>query len=167
MLENSHSVLAQTAYRRKISCQDAIFVYLETILSDGSSAYLFLYDLEKAFDSIKYLFFCAPFSMLWWIGEAWCSNLSAVVRSGSTTSASIPILRGIQQGSVLSPTFFLVIMDELLHWLSEWGCGVSIFHLYLSGAVHADDVRAMIASFMFVAKAQGVIILFIKAWPSN
>ena len=75
-------------------------------------------------------------------------------------STSIPILRGAQQGSVLSPNFFLVIMDELLHRLSERGFGAFIYHLYLhvGGAAHADNVRA-IASSTSVAQAQGVIII--------
>ena len=76
-----------------------------------------------------------------------------VVRSELT---SIPILRGVRQGSVLPLTFFLVIMDELFHRLSESSCGVSICHLYLGGAAHGDDVRAIV-SYMFVAEAQSVI----------
>ena len=63
----------------------------------------------------------------WRLVKAWYSNLSAVVRTG-TTSTSIPILCGVQQGSVLSLTFFLVIMDELLLRLSERDCGASILH---------------------------------------
>ena len=166
LLENGHPALAQTAYRRNISCQDAIFSSLEairSILRDGSSAYLSLYDLEKAFDSIEHpillhsLFKAGVNGKSWRLMRAWYSSLSAVVRSRSATSTSIPILCGVQQGSVLSPTFFLVIMDELLHRLSEKDCGASICQLFLGGAAHADDVRA-IASSKFVAEAQGAII---------
>ena len=164
--ENGHPALAQTAYTKNISCQDAIFVSLEairSILRDRSSAYLSLYDLEKAFDSVEHpillrsLFHAGVNGRSWRLVRAWYSNLSAVVRTGRTTSTSIPILRGVQQGSVLSPTFFLVIMDELLLRLSEKDCGASICHLYLGGAAHADDVRA-IASSTSIAEAQGVII---------
>ena len=159
--ENGHPVLAQTAYRKNISCQDAIFVSMEairSILRDGNSAYLSLYDLEKAFDSIELpillrsLFRAGVNGKSWRLVRSWHSNLSAVVRTGSTMSTSIPILRGVQQGSVLSPTFFSVIMDELLQRLSTKGCGATICHLYLGGAAHADDVRA-IASSTSVAEA--------------
>ena len=71
-------------------------------------------------------------------------------------SSPIHILRGVQQGSVLSPIFFVVIMDDLLHQLSHSGCGASICRLYLGGAAHADDVRA-IASSTSGAEAQGAI----------
>ena len=76
---------------------------------------------------------------------------------GPTMSSPIHILRGVQQGSVLSPIFFLVIMDDLLHQLSQSSCGASICRLYLGGADHADDVRA-IASSTSSAEAQGAII---------
>ena len=53
---------------------------------------------------------------------------------------------GVQQGSVLSPTFFLVIMDKLLLQLRESSAGLSIGGLYLGGASHADDVCAIASS---------------------
>ena len=52
----------------------------------------------------------------------------------------------MQQGSVLSPTFFLVIMDKLLLQLRESSAGLSIGGLYLGGASHTDDVRAIASS---------------------
>ncbi len=42
------------------------------------------------------------------------NNLHAVVKSGTSYSFRFPISRGVQQGSLLSPTFFLVVMDKLL-----------------------------------------------------
>ena len=164
--DNGHPHIAQTAYQKKVSCQDAIFTSLEAIrstLRDGRSAYLSLYDLEKAFDSIEHaillrsLFEAGVNGKSWRLIWFWYSNLTAVVRSGAITSSPIHILRGVQQGSVLSPIFFLVIMDNLLHQLSRNSCGASIYHLYLGGAIHADDVRA-VASSTSVAEAQGAII---------
>ena len=73
-------------------------------------------------------------------------NIHTVVKSGSSYSSPFPISRGIQQGSVISPTFFLVVMDKLLHSLSEKKAGVSICNLYLGGAAHADDVRTVVTS---------------------
>ena len=48
--------------------------------------------------------------------------------------------RGVRQGSVLSPTLFLVVMDEMLKEMSVSGTGVSIADLYLGSAAHADDI---------------------------
>lgn len=50
------------------------------------------------------------------------------------------------EGSILSPTFFLVVMDKLLQQLSEENCGVYICGLYLGCAAHADDVSAITTS---------------------
>ena len=47
----------QSAYRRNVSCADAIFATQETIsryISDGSNVFMCLYDLQKAFDSVEY-----------------------------------------------------------------------------------------------------------------
>ena len=161
--ENGHPALAQKAYRKNMSCQDA-FVSMQairSILRDGNSACVSLYDLEKAFDSTEHLillrslFRAGVNGKSWRLVRSWYNNLSAIVR---TTSTSIfPYSCRVQQGSVLSPTFVLVIVDELLQRLSTKGCGASICHLYLGGAAHADDVKG-IASSTSVAEAQGVII---------
>ena len=47
----------QTAYRRSVSCANAIFTTQEVIakyLNSGSKVYMCLYDLQKAFDSVEY-----------------------------------------------------------------------------------------------------------------
>ena len=48
---------SQTAYQRSVSCADAIFSTQEALLKfvrEGDDAYLCLYDLEKAFDTIEF-----------------------------------------------------------------------------------------------------------------
>ena len=96
-------------------------------------------------------------------GKAWrliahiYSHLQAVVRSGSSFSTPFSISRGVQQGSVLSPTLFLIVMDELLHSLRSNKSGISISNLYLGGAAHADDVRAVSTS-AAVANCQSLLI---------
>ena len=46
----------QSAYRKGVSCADAIFATQESInhyMQEGGEVYLCLYDLQKAFDSIE------------------------------------------------------------------------------------------------------------------
>ena len=141
--EHGHPLITQTAYQKHISCQDAIYATQEAILSnlrDGRVCYLSLYDLQKAFDSIEHCILLQSLFEAGVNGKAWrlCyNNLTSVVKSGSTLFS---VSRGVQQGSVLSPTFFLTVMDELLTGLTDTStvCG-----LYLGGAAHTDDVRAM------------------------
>ena len=47
----------QSAYRKVVSCADAIFATQEIVaryLRGGSHVYICLYDLQKAFDSVEY-----------------------------------------------------------------------------------------------------------------
>ena len=62
----------------------------------------------------------------------------------------------MQQGSVLSPTSFFIVMDKLQQ-LKDSSAGLSICGLYLGGTAHADDVRA-IASSASATEEQGQII---------
>ena len=167
MLENSgHLFFTQTAYRKCSSCQNAIFATQEAILKvirDDGEAYLWLHDLEKAFDSIEHsillnsLYDAGVNGKAWRVVSSIYNNLNAVVKSGSSYSSHFPISRGVQQGSVLSPTFFLVVIDKLLSELSEKKAGVSICELYLGGAAHADDVRT-VATSAKGAEEQGLLI---------
>ena len=158
-----HPSLTQTAYQKHISCQDAIFATQEAIQHNLRVSYLSLYDLEKAFDSVEHcillqsLFEAGINGKVWRLIKACYSNLTAVVKSGSTLSARFAVTRGVQQGPVLSPTFFLIVMDKLLQQLKATSAGLSICGLYLGGAAHADDVRA-IASSASVTEEQGQII---------
>ena len=164
--DSCHPALTQTAYQKGISCQDAIFTTQEAILHnlrDGRVSYLSLYDLEKAFDSIDHsvllqsLFEAGINGRAWRLIQACYSNLTAVVKSGSDLSSPFAVSRGVQQGSVLSPTFFIIVMDKLLQQLKKTSAGLSICGLYLGGAAHADDVRA-IAPSASAAEEQGQII---------
>ena len=132
---NGHPALTQTAYQKHISCQDAIFATQEAIvhtLQEGRVAYLSLYDLEKAFDSVEHSILLQSLYQAGINGKAWrlikaCyGNLTAVVKSGSSLSHPFPVACGVQQGSVLSPIFFLIVMDKLLNQLRECSADTSV-----------------------------------------
>ena len=60
--------------------------------------------------------------------------------------APISISRGVKQGSVLSPSFFLVVMNSLLQRMRSKHDGGSLHGIFAGTAVHADDVRSIAPS---------------------
>ena len=43
----------QSAYKKGVSCADAILATQEVIISEGSDVYMCFYDLQKAFDTVE------------------------------------------------------------------------------------------------------------------
>lgn len=58
-------------------------------------------------------------------------------------SNSFTVERGVKQGSVLSPTLFLPVMDPLLKQLELSGVGLSVNNFYAGRFLHADDIRTL------------------------
>ena len=113
----------QTAYQKGISCADAIFRTQEVLLNyicQGEKPFLCLYDIEKAIDSVEFpivlrhLFSIGINGKSWRLIKAWYQSPTSRVKHDNKLSESFPIGRGVKQGSVLSPSLFLVIMKSLL-----------------------------------------------------
>ena len=77
-------------------------------------------------------------------------------------SNSFNISRGVKQGSVLSPTLFLTVMDLLMKRLRESDCGLHVRGTYMGAAVHADDLRTTAASAEAVSQQNVVINQFVR-----
>ena len=78
------------------------------------------------------------------------------------TSYSFNISRGVKQGSVLSPTLFLTVMDLLLKRLRESDCGLHVRGTYMGAAVHADDLRTTAPSAEALSQQNAVINQFAR-----
>ena len=65
---------------------------------------------------------------------------TAWVRWGGAKSSCFGITNGTRQGSVLSPAFFAVYIDDLLHQLRQLGVGCHIGEKFFGAAGFADDV---------------------------
>ena len=82
-------------YQHSLSCSDAIFSTQEALLKfvrKGDEAYLCLYDLEKAFDTIEFatnlshLFNCGINGRCWRLIKSWYTNAKSVVKHGDKLS---------------------------------------------------------------------------------
>ena len=72
-----------------------------------------------------------------------CAARVTVFDSGRQVSPSFSASRGVREGSVLSPTLFLVVMNPILLELSKRSCGPSVCGLYLGASSHADGIRIL------------------------
>ena len=86
---------------------------------------MYLYDLQKAFDSVEFpvlldhLFSIGINGKTWRIIKNWYEGGSCCVKLEDRLSNDFLIQKGVWQGSVLSPTLFLLVMDPLLKKLES------------------------------------------------
>ena len=122
----------QSAYKKGVSCADAILATQEVInryISEGSDVYMCFYDLQKAFGTIEVpvllqrLFQAGINSKTW---RLLYNNCSSSVRLNQHTSSPFMLERGVRQGSILSPSLFLLVMDPLLRQLQSRSLGLSV-----------------------------------------
>ena len=131
---NGFPSIQQTAYQRGVSCEDATFAVYETLthlIRDGNTVYQTFYDLEKAFDSVEYcillkhLYSKGICGKCWRVIQSFYARPKGHVKVNGYLSPGFVIERGVRQGSVLSPTLFLILIDSLLEKLREkkcWNC---------------------------------------------
>ena len=149
---NGFPSIQQTAYQRGVSCEDATFAVYETLTHltrDGNTVYQTFYDLEKAFDSVEYcillkhLYSKGICGKCWRVIQSFYARPKGHVKVNGCLSPGFVIERGVRQGSVLSPTLFLILIDSLLEKLREKNAGIVLDGVYLGSLGHADDIRSL------------------------
>ena len=161
----------QTAYQKGISCIDAVFATQEALtnhLQEGGQPYLCLFDIEKAFDSVEiptllqHLYNIGINGKFGRLLKNWYTNSTSSVRVHNQLSETFTVERGVKQGSVLSPTLYLIVMDQLLKQLKEKNYGLSVCQTYAGAAIHAEDLRTTAASSDAMTQQVSVITNFTK-----
>ena len=74
------------------------------------------------------------------IGTKQCKSS---VRLGPHASAPFALEGDVRQGSVLSPTLLLILMDPLLKKRHFISMGISVNNLYAGVYLHAHDIRTL------------------------
>ena len=145
----------QTGFVKNNSCVDAIFSTYEAasrFARMGDNVYLGFFDLQKAFDSVQYSVLLSRAyesgikGKTWRIIKSWYTDPQCVVKLNGKFSESYTMERGVLQGSVLSPTLFLLVMNPLLKKLEENQLGPRVSGLYAGCFAHADDIRTLSTS---------------------
>ena len=147
--------LNQTGFVKGSSCSDAIFSTYEVLsrfAREGDTAYVCFFDLQKAFDTVQYpvllkrAFDCGINGKAWRLLKSWYTSPGCMVKVDGKVSQPFCLERGVLQGSVLSPTLFLLIIDPLLRDLACRSLGPNIRGLYAGAFAHADDIRTVSTS---------------------
>ena len=168
--------ITQTAYQKGLSCVDAIFATQEALLvhaRDGGRPLVGLYDMEKPFDSVESpivleeIYSVGVNGKFWRLLKSWYSTATARVRVDSCFSEKFSISCGVKQGSVLSPTLFLVFMDKLAHSLRDSSEGLSVKGLCMGAALHADDLQISAPSIECLSRQDKVIYHFTAEFKLN
>nr|KAG5701253.1 hypothetical protein BaRGS_020615 [Batillaria attramentaria] len=135
----------QTAFRKNRNTEDQL-VYLaqsiENAFQEKKKVVATFIDLSKAFDKVwkdglllKLLTAGIAGRMFNWIKSFLCHR-TARVKLDSSLSHTVKIREGVPQGGVISPTLFVVFINDITSSLSR----------HISRALHADDFAMWNAS---------------------
>jgi len=137
----------QFGFKKETGCQQAIFAVRKVVdyyTANGSNVNLCTIDLASAFDRINY---CLLFTKLMEIKLSknvitvlvnWYSKLFSVVKWGTTYSNIFQIIQGVRQGGVISPLFFAIFVNNVLHKLMKSKLGCYINYVCMNSFMYAD-----------------------------
>nr|KAG5688037.1 hypothetical protein BaRGS_003583 [Batillaria attramentaria] len=145
-LESNNLITKEQTAFRKNRCTEDQLVYLaqsiENAFQEKKKVVATFIDLSKAFDKVwkdglllKLLTAGIAGSMFNWIKSFLCHR-TARVNLDSSLSHTVKIREGVPQGGVISPTLFVVFINDISSSLSR--------HIYR--ALHADDFAMWNAS---------------------
>ena len=137
----------QFGYQKNCSTSMCTWTLQETIsyfTSRGSSMFVCLLDLSKAFDTIKHDILFKKLSdkippLFLRVIIFGYLHQTCAVRWGNTLSDIFSVSNGVRQGAVASPIFFNVYLDELFKILRNSGFGCMIDDFYYGLLGYADD----------------------------
>ena len=127
-------------------CTGMIKNIVSRYIHNGSSVLSCFLDASKAFDSVDHgILFKKlsdrglPLAVVRFL-LSWYSSQECFVRWGSCCSRSFSVSNGVRQGSVLSPLFFALYLDDLLSDLAESGVGCYWGNMFAGCLCYADDI---------------------------
>jgi hypothetical protein len=139
----------QFGFKKKTSCNHAIFVLKETIsryIDNKSSCKIASLDAEKAFDKIwrDGLFFKLHNKInysYWFLLKQYYDSSTGIILSHNNDAVSeFQINCGVKQGGILSPFLFNLYINDLIEQCIEANIGAIFKNLNIPIIVYADDI---------------------------
>lgn len=145
--ETFQSINLQFGFQKNCSQTMCTWTLLETInyfTNRGSSMFICLLDLSKAFDTIKHDILFRKLSEKippLFLRVVIYSYLfqKCTVKWGNAVSNQFSVSNGVRQGAVASPTFFNIYLDDLFNIFKSSGLGCMIDNFYYGFLGYADD----------------------------
>ena len=142
--ENSALAPTQTGYRQHHSTEDQLAFLtqeIEDAFQEKKKVLAIFFDMSKAFDKVwkeglllKLLQVGVRGKMYRWLSD-YLFNRTARVKVDGTTSNLVKLREGVPQGGVISPTLFLIFINDITTAVPK----------HVSNTLHADDFAAWCA----------------------
>ena len=163
----------QFGFKGGSSTSHALFCLRETIdyyIDHGSRVYCSFLDASKAFDRLihsglflKLIQRNIPKIFLD-ILITWYDGLQCRVKWDGVFGDWFPVTAGVRQGGILSPSFYNIYVDELIHILQKTGVGCYISTIFAAALFYADDMCVLSPSLHGLQKLLDCCSAYCTEW---
>ena len=150
-----------------------MFCLKETInyyIDHGSKVYCSFLDASKAFDRLvhsglflKLIQRKTPRAFLD-VLITWYQGLYCRVKWDGYLGEWFPVSAGVRQGGILSPQFYNIYVDDLIHLLQQSGIGCHVSDIFAACLFYADDMCVMAPSLRGLQKLLDLCSIYCADW---
>ena len=163
----------QFGFKSGKSTSHALFCLKRTIdyyIEHGSNVYCSFLDASKAFDRLihsglflKLIERKMPKSFID-ILVSWYNGLRCRVKWDGYLGEWFSITAGVRQGGVLSPNFYNIYVDDLIHIMRKSGIGCHISSVFAAAIFYADDMCVLSPSLHGLQKLLNICSSYCVEW---